>query len=70
MLFGLTNLPDVFIDYMNRIFRPFLDRFVVVFINDILIYSKSEKEHKEHLRIVLKILKERQLYAKLEKCEF
>ena len=57
-------------DYMNHIFRPFLDRFVVVFIDDILIYSKSEEEYEEHLRIVLDILKEKQLYAKLEKCKF
>ena len=57
-------------DYMNHIFRPFLDQFVVVFIDDILIYSKFEKEHEEHLRTVLGILKEQQLYAKLEKCEF
>ena len=57
-------------DYMNHIFWPFLDRFVVVFIDDILIYSKSEEEHEEHLRIVLDILKEKQLYAKLEKCKF
>ena len=57
-------------DYMNRIFRLFLDKFVVVFIDDILIYSKIKKEHKEHLRIVLQILKEKQLYAKFEECDF
>ena len=57
-------------DYMNRIFRLFLDKFVVMFIDDILIYSKIEKEHEEHLRIVLQILKKKQLYAKLEKNDF
>nr|XP_029153239.1 uncharacterized protein LOC112775620 [Arachis hypogaea] len=70
MSFGLTNAPAVFMDYMNRVFRPFLDKFVVVFIDDILVYSKTVKEHEEHLRIVLQILKERKLYAKLSKCEF
>nr|KYP39702.1 Retrovirus-related Pol polyprotein from transposon 17.6 [Cajanus cajan] len=57
-------------DYMNRIFRPFLDKFVVVFIDDILIYSRTPEEHGEHLRTVLEILKAKQLYAKLSKCEF
>ena len=70
MPFGVTNAPRVFMEYMNRIFHSFLDRFVVVFIDDILIYSKSEEEHKEHLRIVLQVLKEKKLYAKLSKCEF
>ena len=55
---------------MNRIFHPFLDRFVEVFIDDILVYSKSEEEHAEHLRIVLLVLKENQFFAKLSKCEF
>ena len=53
MSFGLTNAPVVFVDYMNRIFRPYLDKFVVVFIDDILVYSKTEKEHAEHSRLVL-----------------
>jgi len=70
MPFGMTNAPAVFMDYMNRIFHPYLDKFVVVFIDDILIYSKSKEEHAEHLRTVLEILKEKQLYAKLSKCEF
>jgi hypothetical protein len=70
MPFGVTNAPGVFMEYMNRIFHQYLDKFVVVFIDDILIYSKSEEEHVEHLRIVLSVLKERQLYAKLSKCEF
>ncbi|XP_058775225.1 uncharacterized protein LOC131649481 [Vicia villosa] len=70
MPFGVTNAPGVFMEYMNHIFHTYLDRFVVVFIDDILIYSKSEEEHEEHLRIVLQVLKEKQLYAKLSKCEF
>jgi len=70
MPFGVTNAPMMFMDYMNRIFRPFLDKFVVVFIDDILIYSKTQEEHAEHLRLVLVVLREEQLYAKLSKCEF
>jgi len=70
MPFGVTNAPVVFMDYMNRIFRPFLDKFVVVFIDDILIYSKTQEEHAEHLRLVLGVLREKQMYAKLSKCEF
>ncbi|XP_052726140.1 uncharacterized protein LOC128194637 [Vigna angularis] len=70
MSFGVTNAPAIFMDYMNRIFRPYLDKFVVVFIDDILIYSKSCEEHKEHLRMVLSVLREKELYAKLSKCEF
>jgi len=68
--FGVTNAPGVFMEYMNRIFHTYLDRFVVVFIDDILIYSKLEEEHAEHLRIVLQVLKEKKLYAKLSKREF
>ncbi|KAA3461421.1 DNA/RNA polymerases superfamily protein [Gossypium australe] len=64
MPFGLINAPAIFIDLMNRIFRPYLDRFVVVFIDDILIYSRDESEHAEHLRIVLQTLRDKQLYAK------
>jgi len=70
MPFGVTNAPAIFMDYMNRIFRPYLDQFVVVFIDDILIYSESREEHAEHLRVVLGILREHQLYGKLSKCEF
>ncbi|GAU34562.1 hypothetical protein TSUD_29080 [Trifolium subterraneum] len=70
MPFGVTNAPGVFMEYMNRIFHSFLDKFVVLFIDDILVYSKSEEEHKENLRIVLQVLKEKKLYGKLSKCEF
>jgi len=70
MPFGVTNTPAMFMDYMNRIFWPFLDKFVVVFIDDILIYSKTQEEHAEHVRLVLGVLREKQLYAKLSKCEF
>src|ERR1044072_8686874 len=62
MPFRVTNAPAVFMDYMNRIFHPFLDRFVVVFIDDILVYSKNEEEHREHLRQVLQILRAKKLY--------
>ena len=68
--FGLTNAPAAFMDLMNRVFKPYLDKIVVVFIDDILIYSKSHVEHGEHLRIVLQTLRTHQLYAKLSKCEF
>jgi len=70
MPFGVTIALDVFMDYMNRIFQPYLDQFVVIFIDVILIYSKSPHEHAQHLRIVLSILREKQLYAKFSKCEF
>ncbi|KAA3465995.1 Retrotransposon protein [Gossypium australe] len=70
MPFRLTNAPAVFMDLMNQIFKPYLDRFVVVFIDDILIYSCDETQQAEHLRIVLQTLRERQLYAKFSKCEF
>ena len=70
MSFGLTNTPAAFMDLMNRVFRPFLDRFVIVFIDDILVYSKSEDEHAKHLRFVLQTLRDYRLYAKFLKCEF
>ena len=70
MPFGVTNAPGVFMDYMNRIFHPYLDSFVVVFIDDILVYSKTREEHEEHLRVVLQTLKDNRLYAKLSKCDF
>ena len=70
MSFGLTNAPAYFMNLMNKIFMEYLDKFVVVFLDDILIYSKTEEEHAEHLRLVLETLREHQLYAKLSKCEF
>ncbi|KAA3461695.1 Transposon Ty3-I Gag-Pol polyprotein [Gossypium australe] len=70
MPFGLTNAPAIFMDLMNRIFRPYLDKFVVVFIDDILINSHEENEHAEHLRTVLQTLRDKQLYAKFSKSEF
>jgi hypothetical protein len=70
MSFGLTNAPAHFMYLMNSVFMPELDKFVVVFIDDILIYSKTKEEHVEHLRVVLTRLREQQLYAKFSKCEF
>ena len=70
MPFGLTNAPAAFMDLMHRIFQPLLDQFVVVFADNILIYSESEWEHEYHLRIVLQLLRDNQLYAKFSKCEF
>jgi hypothetical protein len=70
MSFGLTNAPAFFMNLMNNVFMDYLDKFVVVFIDDILIYSQSEEEHVDHLKMVLQRLREHQLYAKLSKCEF
>lgn len=70
MSFGLINAPTTFMDFMNRVFKPYLDMFVIVFVYDILIYSRSEEKHANHIRIVLLTLKDRQVYAKFPKCEF
>ena len=70
MSFRLTNAPAYFMYLMNKVLMEYLDKFVVVFIDDILVYSKDEEEHEEHLRLVLQKLRENQLYAKLSKCEF
>ncbi|KAI3686867.1 hypothetical protein L1987_80556 [Smallanthus sonchifolius] len=70
MPFGLTNAPAVFMDLMNRVCKPYLDKFMIVFIDDILIYSKTKAEHEQHIRLILELLKKEQLYAKFSKCEF
>ncbi|GJZ34859.1 putative reverse transcriptase domain-containing protein [Tanacetum coccineum] len=70
MPFGLTNAHAVFMDLMNRMCKPYLDKFVIVFIDDILIYSRNKEEHTNHLRIILKLLKKEKLYAKFSKCDF
>jgi hypothetical protein len=70
MSFGLTNAPAIFMDLMNRVFRPYLDQYMVVFIDDILVYSNSYVEHEQYLRVVLQTLMKNRLYAKLDKCEF
>ena len=70
MPFGLTNAPAAFMDLMHRVFQPYLDQFIVVFVDDILIYSQSKWEHEYHLRIVLQLLRDHQLFAKFSKCEF
>ncbi|GJV22311.1 putative reverse transcriptase domain-containing protein [Tanacetum coccineum] len=70
MPFGLTNALAIFMNLMNRVCKPYLDKFMIVFIDDILIYSKSEKEHAEHLKLILELLKKEELYAKFSKCEF
>ena len=70
MPFGLTNALVEFMDLMHRVFQPYLDQFVMVFMDDILIYSQSEREHEDHLRVVLQLLRDYQLYAKFSKCDF
>ncbi|GKA03721.1 putative reverse transcriptase domain-containing protein [Tanacetum coccineum] len=70
MPFGLTNAPAVFMDLMNWVCKPYLDKFVIVFFDDILIYSKTKEEHEVHLKLVLKSLRKENLYAKFSKCEF
>jgi len=70
MSFGLTNAPVYFMYLMNKVFMEYLDKFVVLFIDDILVFSNNEEEHEEHLRLVLQKLRENQLFAKLSKCDF
>jgi len=70
MPFGLPNAPAAFMNLMNRVFGSYLDKFVIVFIDDILVYSKSHEEQKQHLRLVLETLRREQLFGKLKKCEF
>ena len=70
MSFGLTNAPTSFMDFMNHVFKQYLDIFVLVFIDDILVYSRTERDHSDHLIIVLQTLRDHQLFAKFSKCKF
>ena len=70
MPFELTNAPVAFMDLMHRVFHPYLDQFFVVFMDYILIYSQSKEKHEDHLRVILQLLRDHQLYAKFNKCEF
>ncbi|GKE95370.1 putative reverse transcriptase domain-containing protein [Tanacetum coccineum] len=70
MPFGPTNAPAVFMDLMNQVCKPYLDKFVIVFIDDIVVYSKDKEEHGRHLKVILELLKKEQLYAKFSKCDF
>ena len=70
MPFRLTNAPVAFMELMNRVFQPYVDQFVVVFIDDILVYFKDAQEHEQHLRIVMETIREKKLYAKHSKCDF
>jgi hypothetical protein len=70
MPFRLTNAPAMFMDFRNQVFKSYLDKYVVVFVDDILIYSKSSMDHKQHLRNVLQVLRENQMYARTNKCDF
>ena len=70
MPFGLTNAPAAFMDLMNKVFSDYLDNFVIVFIDDILVYSKNHEEHEKHLKLVLQQLRKKKLYAKFSKCSF
>nr|GFA75332.1 putative reverse transcriptase domain-containing protein [Tanacetum cinerariifolium] len=70
MPFGLTNVPSVFMDMMNRVCKPYLDKFVILFIDNILVYSKDKEEHGKHLKIILELIKNERLYAKFSKCDF
>ena len=70
MSFGLTNAPTTFMNLMHSVFRPYLNSFVIVFIEDILVYSQSQEDHEQHLRTVLQTLREKKLYAKFSICEF
>lgn len=70
MSFGIAKAPETFMDIMNRVFQRYLDKFFIIFIDDILVYSKNQGEHKDHLRVVLQVLRENQLFAKHSKCEF